>query len=123
MLKASLSENYLVDLSDEHLRSLVDATFSEADENNDGKISYDEYTDMVKNHPSIIDNISISQSILELPLEIQTNKRLSLGRRRFGSVGSREDSERNSSSSSSSSSNNNSGGESSSRARSKSTKR
>jgi len=60
------------------MHALVDATFQEADVNKDGKISFEEYAAMVDNilndklltcqvkkHPTIIDNMSISSSVLQ----------------------------------------------------------
>eukprot|EP01114_Cavostelium_apophysatum_P014696 TRINITY_DN3873_c0_g1_i1.p1 TRINITY_DN3873_c0_g1~~TRINITY_DN3873_c0_g1_i1.p1 ORF type:complete len:180 (+),score=41.93 TRINITY_DN3873_c0_g1_i1:197-736(+) len=43
MLKASLFENFVLELSEGQMRALVDQTFAEVDVNGDGKISFDEY--------------------------------------------------------------------------------
>jgi len=66
MLKASLFENHM-DLSEDQMVALVDATFAEADLNGDGLISYDEYRVMVDKHPNIISNMTLSNSIIDRP--------------------------------------------------------
>ena len=42
---------------------LVDATFAEADADQDGKISFEEYRILVTKHPSMISNMTISTPI------------------------------------------------------------
>ncbi len=64
MLKASLFENF-VQLSELQMRNLVDSTFAEVDINNDGKISFEEYNQMVKKYPQIVEGLTIS------PIEIE----------------------------------------------------
>eukprot|EP00300_Choanocystis_sp_HF-7_P029432 c3628_g1_i2.p2 GENE.c3628_g1_i2~~c3628_g1_i2.p2 ORF type:complete len:200 (+),score=50.58 c3628_g1_i2:100-699(+) len=64
ILKASLLENYMLDMSEEHMRSLIDQTFLEADKNSDGRISFDEYTAMVRAHPNILANFSVNADLL-----------------------------------------------------------
>jgi len=61
MLKASLVDNYMNDLGEEQMKALVEKTFMEADTNNDGKISFDEYKEMVKKYPQILENFTISK--------------------------------------------------------------
>eukprot|EP00002_Diphylleia_rotans_P007663 TRINITY_DN17310_c0_g1_i1.p1 TRINITY_DN17310_c0_g1~~TRINITY_DN17310_c0_g1_i1.p1 ORF type:complete len:199 (+),score=60.60 TRINITY_DN17310_c0_g1_i1:67-663(+) len=61
MLKASLLDNS-IEIPEEHLRALVDETFAETDANGDGKISFEEYREMVMKHPHIISNITIQNS-------------------------------------------------------------
>jgi serine/threonine-protein phosphatase 2B regulatory subunit len=62
MLKASLFENCMLELSEKQMKALVDHTFFEADTNGDGKISFEEYKDMVMKHPRIVENLTIKSS-------------------------------------------------------------
>lgn len=42
------------------MKQAVEATFKEADLNNDGYISFDEFREMVIKHPQMIDSMTIS---------------------------------------------------------------
>ena len=64
ILKASLLENYMMDLSDDQMRELVDNTFAETDVNGDGLISFEEYRDMVISHPEILSKFSLNSDLL-----------------------------------------------------------
>ena len=64
ILKATLAETAIIHLSDEQMRELVEFTFREVDANSDGKISFDEYKEMVRRHPAILDTITIDNSVL-----------------------------------------------------------
>lgn len=64
ILKASLFDNGL-NLTEAQMRAAVDATFAEADTDNNGKISFDEYKRMVLRHPGMIKNMTISTPGLE----------------------------------------------------------
>ncbi|KAJ5070179.1 calcineurin b [Anaeramoeba ignava] len=59
LLKSSLSDTFLAQLSEEQLRQLVDQTFQEADIDGNGEIDIDEYRDMVNKHPQILNNLQI----------------------------------------------------------------
>jgi len=59
MLRAIMFDNMLFHLSDDHIRALVDSTFSEADVNGDGKISFEEYRVLVNKHPTILKNLTL----------------------------------------------------------------
>lgn len=60
MLKAIMFDNMLFHLSEDQMRALVDSTFSEADENGDGLISFDEYKILVNKHPTILKNLTLN---------------------------------------------------------------
>ncbi len=64
ILRASLSESVMLSLTETQMRALVDQTFQETDLNSDGKISLDEYAQMVRKHPAIIKNMTIDHRIL-----------------------------------------------------------
>lgn len=64
MLKATLFETLMLNLSDQQMRALVDSTFTEVDLNGDGKISFEEYKLMAKKHPAILDNMTIRDDII-----------------------------------------------------------
>lgn len=64
ILRASLLENYMLDMSEADMRALVDQTFLEADKNSDGVISFDEYREMVLAHPAILANFSVNAELL-----------------------------------------------------------
>jgi len=59
MLRAIMFDNMLFHLSDDHIRALVDSTFSEADQNGDGLISFEEYKTLVNKHPTILKNLTL----------------------------------------------------------------
>ena len=59
MLRAIMFDNMLFKLSDDHIRALVDSTFSEADMDGDGRISYEEYKLLVNKHPTILKNLTL----------------------------------------------------------------
>eukprot|EP00275_Glaucocystis_incrassata_P001725 EC123801.1.p1 GENE.EC123801.1~~EC123801.1.p1 ORF type:complete len:193 (+),score=26.33 EC123801.1:88-666(+) len=59
MLEAGLIENHM-NLTQEQIDALVDATFNEADSDGDGKIDFEEYKGMVMKHPSMIRNMTIA---------------------------------------------------------------
>lgn len=63
LLKAALSENML-DLTDEQIGTLVDDTFAQVDSNGDGRISFEEYEQMVRAHPSFLQFLTIDTSSL-----------------------------------------------------------
>lgn len=63
MLKASLMERHL-DLPESQMRALVERTFTEADGNGDGRISLEEYKEMVRKHPTILSNMTINTATL-----------------------------------------------------------
>eukprot|EP01112_Ceratiomyxa_fruticulosa_P013124 TRINITY_DN3673_c0_g3_i1.p1 TRINITY_DN3673_c0_g3~~TRINITY_DN3673_c0_g3_i1.p1 ORF type:complete len:222 (+),score=37.58 TRINITY_DN3673_c0_g3_i1:63-668(+) len=60
MLKASLFDNIMLAMPEQHMRALVDQTFTEADENHDGFISLEEYRSLVMRHPTILNNFTIN---------------------------------------------------------------
>ena len=54
-----------VTLSQNKLDQMIDATFSEADLNNDGRIDFAEFEQMVVRHEDIVANINFRESILK----------------------------------------------------------
>jgi len=64
MLKASIFETLVLQLSESQMRALVDHTFEEVDINHDGRISFEEYKAMAMKHPKIVDNITIKSTAL-----------------------------------------------------------
>ena len=46
-------------LADEQLEQLTDILFDDADENNDGSITFDEFKEQFDQHPDVIDNLCI----------------------------------------------------------------
>jgi len=60
MLKAIMFDNMLFHLTEDQMRALVDSTFSEADENGDGLISFEEYKVLVNKHPTILKNLTLN---------------------------------------------------------------
>ena len=59
MLEESLREHELLKLSSEEISLIIDSTFNEVDENSDGKISFQEYSDLAHDQPSILDYLTI----------------------------------------------------------------
>jgi len=68
MLSASLLENDLK-MSEENITALVEATFQEGDLDKDDHINFEEYRQLVSNHPSMLSQMTINVSGL-----IQTHK-------------------------------------------------
>eukprot|EP00005_Dracoamoeba_jomungandri_P000457 CAMPEP_0174250392 /NCGR_PEP_ID=MMETSP0439-20130205/579_1 /TAXON_ID=0 /ORGANISM="Stereomyxa ramosa, Strain Chinc5" /LENGTH=195 /DNA_ID=CAMNT_0015330447 /DNA_START=51 /DNA_END=638 /DNA_ORIENTATION=+ len=66
LLKASLFENSWLQLSEDQMRGVIDNTFAEVDVNGKGKISFEEYKEMINKHPSIIDKLTVSTRILDI---------------------------------------------------------
>ena len=64
MLKAVLFDTYLIDLSDEDLKKLVDDTFTETDADGNGRIDLLEYRQLVVKYPNILKNFTIDRSVL-----------------------------------------------------------
>lgn len=64
VLKATLSETSIVLLTEQQMRELVDQTFLEVDANSDGKISFEEFKEMVRRHPAVLNTITIDSSVL-----------------------------------------------------------
>ncbi len=64
LLKASLIESMVMDIPEEALHALVDQTFSEADDNTDGYISFEEYKQLVMTNPNIVNSIRIDHTII-----------------------------------------------------------
>jgi len=62
LLEASLKENSL-ELPQEQLDGIVNATFVEADTDKDEKISFDEYRVLVTKHPTMIANMTITTNL------------------------------------------------------------
>jgi serine/threonine-protein phosphatase 2B regulatory subunit len=62
LLDASLMQAE-VDLPEEAVRGLVNATFEEADVDKDNKISFEEYKAMVLKHPEMLSAVTISTPI------------------------------------------------------------
>jgi len=56
MLKSSLSEkSFLIqDLTEEHMKEMVNHTFAAIDGNGDGKISFEEYSAFVEKNPTLL---------------------------------------------------------------------
>jgi Ca2+-binding EF-hand superfamily protein len=52
MLRASLFENFMLELSEAQMKKLVDSTFDEVDTNGDGKISFG--TNSLHTHKTIL---------------------------------------------------------------------
>jgi Ca2+-binding EF-hand superfamily protein len=46
------------------MRELVDQTFLEVDANSDGRISFEEFKEMVRRHPAVLNTITIDSSVL-----------------------------------------------------------
>ncbi len=63
ILKASLHDSF-IDMTDEQMHSLVDSTFAECDTNHDDQISFDEYREMVIQHPSIAQFLTLPPELL-----------------------------------------------------------
>ena len=59
MLQAALQGNPHIQLSESEMRTVVKSTFQEVDENNDGRISFEEYRSMVLQRPSFIDYLTV----------------------------------------------------------------
>mmetsp|Transcript_18253 Transcript_18253/g.29991 ORF Transcript_18253/g.29991 Transcript_18253/m.29991 type:complete len:197 (-) Transcript_18253:271-861(-) len=68
MLEASLVENNM-NLTQQQVDSLVDATFREADKDGDGRIDFEEYRGMVMKHPAMIRNMTIAIPTSVEPVE------------------------------------------------------
>jgi len=66
MLRAIMFDNMLFQLSDDHIRALVDSTFTEADVNGDGLISFEEYKVLVNKHPTILKNLTLNLETSEM---------------------------------------------------------
>ena len=62
ILSYSLKSNSQIQIPDETLDKIVDETFSQVDENNDGSISLSEFTQAAKNNPSILKCVNIDLS-------------------------------------------------------------
>jgi serine/threonine-protein phosphatase 2B regulatory subunit len=67
VLSASLAEHPQLVLSATQITSLIDATFREADSNADGVISYEEYEQMVLNHPAILEHMTVTVNVGDGP--------------------------------------------------------
>ncbi len=63
ILKASLHDSF-IDMTDEQMHLLVDSTFAECDTNHDDQISFDEYREMVIQHPSIAQFLTLPPELL-----------------------------------------------------------
>jgi hypothetical protein len=59
MLRASLFENFMLELSEAQMRKLVDSTFDEVDTNGDGKISFEEYKQMITSNPEMLASFQV----------------------------------------------------------------
>ena len=64
ILRASLLENYQLNISDEDIQRLVDRTFEDTDTDGDGVISYDEYRNLVMSNPDILSQFSLNSDLL-----------------------------------------------------------
>ena len=64
ILKASVFEEFTVEISEEEMKQLVEQTFVEVDVDKDGQISFEDYKSMVMKHPGIIQNLTINSEIL-----------------------------------------------------------
>jgi len=62
MLRAIMGDNLIFNLSESHMKALVDSTFNEADINGDGLISFLEYKELVMKHPSILNSLTLNLS-------------------------------------------------------------
>jgi len=60
MLRAIMFDNLIFNLSEQHMKALVDSTFSEADINGDGLISFQEYRELVIKHPTILNSLTLN---------------------------------------------------------------
>jgi serine/threonine-protein phosphatase 2B regulatory subunit len=66
MLRATIGEKYLINITEDQMRAMVEQTFKETDLNSDGRISFEEYREMVRKHPSIIASLTIDHTELAL---------------------------------------------------------
>lgn len=81
MLKTSLNENG-VDMTPAQIELIIRSTFQEADTNGDGFIDFDEYKEIVANHPSILSNMTLDFArVIEARLEQVKTKAAPASRR------------------------------------------
>ena len=66
MLTACLKEyaqtNAGFQMEPEEIQQLITKTFQEVDQNNDGKIDFEEYKTLVERHPAMLDQMTVNVS-------------------------------------------------------------
>ena len=75
VLEACLKDN-AVNITKEQLGFVVESTFKQVDQNNDGVIDFEEYKRLVSKQPSILDNMTLDfQRVIEQRLESMKKSR------------------------------------------------
>eukprot|EP00727_Mastigamoeba_balamuthi_P001145 m51a1_g11027 hypothetical protein (175) ;mRNA; r:415029-415826 len=63
LLRDTVLESFVLDLSEQQLDSLVDQTFREADLDGDGRISISDYRALVRRYPRILSNLTLNLKV------------------------------------------------------------
>lgn len=59
ILRSSLQQHHMIELTDSQMELLVNSTFDEVDLDGNGSIDFEEYCDMVTKHPNILQSLSL----------------------------------------------------------------